>query len=172
MKRISITYLATAIAAAFALSALASAQPAQRTQWALSVRLITKEPHPQMPIVVEIALRNTSPGMLGAVDIWKLHDYDVTLKDNRGVTIPFNKKTEKEADTARNGGAVFHVIMEDLQPGEELKTTFNLSQMYDNLTPGKYTLSIKRLGAVQFDSQNYQQSTGVMPAALTFEIQP
>jgi hypothetical protein len=171
MKRISITYLTTAIAAALALSALAPAQPTQRTQWALSVRLITKEPHPQSRIEVEVTIRNMSPGMLGAVEVGPLHDYDLTLKDNRGVAIPFNQKTEKEADTARNGPG-FRVLMHDLQPGEELKAAFDLSQMYDNLTPGKYTLSIKRLGAVQFDSQNYERPTGVMPAALTFEIQP
>jgi hypothetical protein len=172
MKRISITYLTTAIAAALALSPLAPAQPVQRTQWALLVRLITKEPHPQSPIEVEVTLRNTSPGMLGAAVVRALHDYDLTLKDNRGVAIPFNQKTEKEADTARNGPQ-FSVRIEDLQPGEELKTTFNLSQMYDNLTPGKYTLSVKRLGAVQqLNPPNYEKPTGVMPAALTFEIQP
>jgi hypothetical protein len=172
MKRISIAYLTTATAAALALSASAPAQPAQRTQWALLVRLITKETHPQSPIEVEVTLRNTSPGMLGAVEVGSLHDYDLTLKDNRGVTIPFNQQTEKEADLARHG-AVFRVLMHDLQPGEELKTTFNLSKMYDNLTPGKYTLSVKRLGAVQqLNPPNYEQPTGVMPAALTFEIQP
>jgi hypothetical protein len=172
MRRTFITRLTTVIAAAFALSSLASAQPAQRTQWALSVRLITKEPHPQMPIEVEVALRNASPGMLGAIEVGSLHDYDLTLKDNRGVTIPFNQKTEKEADLARHG-AVFRVLEDDLQPGEELKATFNLSQMYDNLTPGKYTLSITRLGAVQqLNPPNYEKPTGVMPAALTFEIQP
>jgi hypothetical protein len=171
MKRVFVTYLTIAITAALALSALAPAQPAQRTQWALSVRLITKEPHPQSPIEVEVTLRNTSPGMLGAAVVRALHDYDLILKDNRGVAIPFNQKTEKEADTARHGPQ-FSVLTEDLQPGEEIKTTFNLSSMYDNLTPGKYTLSITRLGAVQFDSQNYERPTGVMPAALTFEIQP
>jgi hypothetical protein len=109
--------------------------------------------------------------MLGAAVVRALHDYDLSLKGNRGVAIPFNQKTEKEADTARHGPA-FSVRMEDLQPGEELKTTFDLSQMYDGLTPGKYTLSVKRLGAVQqLNRPNYEQPTSVMPAALVFEIE-
>lgn len=109
--------------------------------------------------------------MLGAVEFRKLHDYDLTLKDSRGVTIPFNQKTEKEADSARHS-PVFSVHSSDLQPGEELKATFDLSHMYDNLTPGKYTLSITRLGVVQFDPPRYEKPPGMMIATLTFEIQP
>jgi hypothetical protein len=77
-----------------------------------------------------------------------LADFRVAVTDESGALVPYTEHAKALID-AYEKGAAFRADVVEVDPGKEFRKAIELSGLYGDLKPGKYSVKVERVGWLQ-----------------------
>ena len=152
LRQISITVLLVATSAPFA--------PSQTPGSAWKLTASVPQRSPGAPIEVNLALRNLSTAALSIVDRSPLADYRVTVVDGSGSLVRYTQHARALIDSYQNG-AVLRAVLQKVDSGAEVRTVISLADLYGELGPGRYSVTVERVGALEASAGHVVRPKGL-----------
>jgi hypothetical protein len=93
------------------------------------------------PVVVKFRLKNAYSAAIRIGDTWEPYDYELLVTDASGGEPP---RTAVGQRIFRGEYGVLHSDSIDLQPGQEIEATLDISTIYQLTQPGTYSVRAMR----------------------------
>ena len=120
-------------------------------------------------IQLELTIKNTSAATIMLIDTLPERDFDITVKDSKGVSVPLTGEGRRPKATPDTFRREFLF----LEPGKELRWRHKveLNKLFDLKHTDNYTVSVERTYYPQNSSDSEQANEAkILSNTLTFKL--